>query len=286
MTTSLVILAAGRARRYGGIKPLAPIGPHDEPVIDLLVGDAVRAGFTSIVLVINPTTGPMIQEHVKSAWPDYIDVRFALQAEPHGTVHAVLAARDHVDPTRPFGVANADDLYGVDALQILARHLGASNSNALVGFELANAIVGTDPVTRGVCDVEGDRLTSIAERRRVAFTNGHYLADDDVEPAHLDPTSLVSMNLWGFAADMWGLFDDVMASVASSADAEVLLPDVIGQLIKGEIGAANASLSEITVLTTDARCVGVTHPGDLLVVKADIAKQIAQGERPLTPFGS
>ena len=31
---ALVILAAGRARRYGGCKPLAPVGPRGEAVID------------------------------------------------------------------------------------------------------------------------------------------------------------------------------------------------------------------------------------------------------------
>ena len=55
--TALVVLAAGRARRYGGVKPLAPIGPDGEAVIDLLAGDALRAGFERIVLVVNPDTG-------------------------------------------------------------------------------------------------------------------------------------------------------------------------------------------------------------------------------------
>ena len=31
---ALVILAAGRAKRYGGCKPLAPVGTHGEAVID------------------------------------------------------------------------------------------------------------------------------------------------------------------------------------------------------------------------------------------------------------
>jgi CTP:molybdopterin cytidylyltransferase MocA len=55
-----VILAAGQAKRYGGIKPLAPIGTNGEGVIDLLVNDALSAGFTEAVVVVNPTTGPTI----------------------------------------------------------------------------------------------------------------------------------------------------------------------------------------------------------------------------------
>ena len=52
----LVILAAGRARRYGGCKPLAPVGPNGEAVIDLVASDALAAGFDTIVLVLGPAT--------------------------------------------------------------------------------------------------------------------------------------------------------------------------------------------------------------------------------------
>ena len=66
---ALVILAAGRARRYGGCKPLAPVGPHGEAVIDLVASDALAAGFGTIVLVLGPSTGPAIRYHVERTWP-------------------------------------------------------------------------------------------------------------------------------------------------------------------------------------------------------------------------
>ena len=40
------------------------MGPGGEAVIDLLVGDAVAAGFGDIVLVLHPETGPAIRYHV------------------------------------------------------------------------------------------------------------------------------------------------------------------------------------------------------------------------------
>ncbi len=67
---TLVVLAAGLARRYGGCKPLAPIGPGGEAVIDLLASDAVSAGFGRIVLVLHPETGPAVRYHVEQVWPD------------------------------------------------------------------------------------------------------------------------------------------------------------------------------------------------------------------------
>ena len=83
---SLLVLAAGMARRYGGCKPLAPIGPHGEAVLDLLVADAVRAGFGRIVLVLHPETGPAIRYHVEQCWPAGVEVAFATQRLPLGTV--------------------------------------------------------------------------------------------------------------------------------------------------------------------------------------------------------
>ena len=165
---ALVILAAGRARRYGGCKPLAPVGPRGEAVIDLVASDALAAGFGSIVLVLGPATGPAIRYHVTRTWPSHVDVRFALQEAPLGTVHAVLSASDHVGDT-PYGVGNADDIYGRAASSLLAAHLTSpAPTNALVGFRLADAVVGHAPVTRGVCQVgpEG-QLLQVDERRQV-----------------------------------------------------------------------------------------------------------------------
>ncbi len=93
MAPPLVVLAAGMARRYGGCKPLAPIGPNGEAVIDLLVSDAVAAGFGQIVLVLHPESGPAVRYHVERCWPKSVDVAFAEQRVPLGTVHAVLAAK-------------------------------------------------------------------------------------------------------------------------------------------------------------------------------------------------
>ncbi|HLH27841.1 MAG TPA: NTP transferase domain-containing protein, partial [Acidimicrobiales bacterium] len=122
---ALVVLAAGLARRYGGCKPLAPIGPHGEAVIDLLADDALAAGFGRIVMVLHPETGPAVRYHVERVWPDWVDVGFATQRVPLGTVHAVLAARQALAEDEPFGVANADDVYGEPAMRLLAAELAS-----------------------------------------------------------------------------------------------------------------------------------------------------------------
>jgi MobA-like NTP transferase domain len=270
---ALVILAAGRARRYGGCKPLAPVGPRGEAVIDLVASDALAAGFGTIVLVLGPETGPAIRYHVEHTWPDVVDVRFAVQPAPLGTVHAVLSASEHIGDT-PYAVGNADDIYGRAACAQLADHLrAAAITNALVGYRLADAVIGSSPVTRGICRVGDDgALLGVDERRQVTRTpEGGFVAGDGREPATLSPDARVSMNLWGFTPGFHQTLQAAMdAAVDASEEAEVLLPEVV---------ATSLASSTFTVLPAQGRCIGVTHPDDLYLVQAELNRQVAAGER-------
>ncbi len=292
MAPSLVVLAAGMARRYGGCKPLAPIGPNGEAVIDLLVSDAVAAGFGQIVLVLHPETGPAIRYHVEQCWPDWVEVAFAEQRLPLGTVHAVLAARSVLSPFRSFAVANADDVYGDVAMGQLAQHLGSgANEHALVGYQLRATVATDDPVTRGICMVDDQGyLVGLSERRHVS-RNGpdeDLTSADGLEPAQLDGGLPASVNLWGFQPDIWEVFGPAMdasgldeeallVSVAAGGEvpkAEVLLPDVVATMVAEGVGLP------VRVVTTDAKLIGVTHAADLPVVSAELARQVAWGIRP------
>jgi MobA-like NTP transferase domain len=271
---SFVILAAGRARRYGGCKPLAPVGPGGESVIDLVASDARQAGFGTIVLVLGPETGPAIRYHVEHVWPKSVEVAFALQEAPLGTVHAVLAASEYVGD-QPYGVGNADDIYGLAASALLAGHLREDEpTNALVGFRLADAVVGDAPVTRGICRVSDDgRLLGVDERRLVTpLEGGGFTSADGREPALISPDARVSMNLWGFTPAFHQILRAAMdAATEASVDAEVLLPEVVGQSL---------ATSTFSVLPAAGRCIGVTHPDDLTLVQAEVNRQIGRGERP------
>jgi hypothetical protein len=271
---AIVVLAAGRAKRYGGCKPLAPVGPHGEAVIDLVASDALAAGFATIVLVLGPGTGPAIRYHVERTWPDAVDVRFALQPEPRGTVDAVLSAAEFVRDG-PYGVGNADDIYGVAGCRLLAEHLrGAGDANALVGYRLADAIIGFSPVTRGICRVdEAGRLLGVDERRQVrALPEGGFVSGDGREPASLPGDARVSMNLWGFTPEFHKILQAALDGAAdASEENEVLLPEVVAQSL---------GTSGFAVLPAEGRCVGVTHPDDLPLVQAELNREIAAGERP------
>jgi molybdopterin-guanine dinucleotide biosynthesis protein A len=290
----LVVLAAGLARRYGGCKPLAPIGPGGEAVIDLLVSDALAAGFGRIVLVLHSETGPAVRYHVEHVWPEWVAVDYATQSRPLGTVHAVLAARHAVGGDVPFAVANADDVYGESAMAALTRHLRSDDpEHVLIGYRLRATVATADPVTRGICEVDGaDHLVRLTERRNVARMNGaaSFVAGDGGSPAELDGDALTSVNLWGFRPEIWEVFDSAMdasgldetppadSSATDPPPAEVLLPEVVSRSV------ADGERLPVRVVPTEAELVGVTHAADLPVVTAELARQVASGIRPPRTF--
>jgi hypothetical protein len=296
MAPALVVLAAGMARRYGGCKPLAPIGPGGEAVIDLLVSDAVAVGFGRIVLVLHPESGPSIRYHVERCWPDSVDVAFAEQRLPLGTVHAVLAAQGVLGTDQSFAVANADDIYGEAAMGLLAGHLTEEvDEHFLIGYQLRSTVATDDPVTRGICVVDDSgHLSALTERRLVTRHLGSptLTSDDGRGPVDLDGDLPTSVNLWGFRPAIWETFESAMdasgldeeallASVAAGAEpakAEVLLPEVVATMVSDGKGLP------VRVVTTDAKLVGVTHAADLPVVSAELARQVAWGTRPSRLF--
>ncbi len=292
-----VILAAGLAKRYGGCKPLAPIGLHGEAVIDLTASDAVAAGFGEIVLVLGPVTGPAIEYHVLRVWPRSLSVAVARQERPLGTAHAVLCARSVVGD-RPFAVVNGDDVYGADAFARLREHLQSpTDEHALVTFALGDSVVGDAPVTRGVVRATADgALVGIDERKQVRrLTDGSFAAGDGRQPAVLPADTPVSVNLWGFRPRIWDELAKAVTAVhpqvddggavadgAATDDVEVLLPEVVGEM------AATAGSPGVRVLPGPGRVVGVTHADDLPRVSGDLATMVAVGDRPewLWPVGA
>src|SRR6202035_2108663 len=152
---------------------------------------------------------------------------------------------------------------GRAACALLAEHLRADgDANALVGFRLADAVIGFSPVTRGICEVAADgRLLGVDERRQVTATpEGGFEAGDGREPSSLSPDARVSMNLWGFTPAFHKTLQAAMdAATDASEEAEVLLPVVVGESL---------ATSSFSVLPAQGRCIGVTHPDDLALVQA------------------
>src|SRR6188474_71921 len=182
MKPTLLVLAAGMGSRYGGLKQMDPMGPNGETVLDYSVYDAIRAGFGRVVFIIREDFAEAFRQGVGSRFADRIEVDYAFQklddlpegfsipegrTKPWGTAHAVRAAR-HVT-NGPFAVINADDFYGADAYQSIARWFAAATEDpskdhySMVGYPLRNTLSDHGAVNRGICQTDADGLLTDVE---------------------------------------------------------------------------------------------------------------------------
>ncbi len=296
MKPTLLVLAAGMGSRFGGLKQMEPVGQNGEWILDYSVHDARKAGFGKVVFVIRQEMEADFRELTENKYASQIDVAYAFQEKadtpipvatidtrekPWGTGHAVYAAREHLDA--PFAVINADDFYGFEAFDELARFLtdaslqGESETYALVGYDLANTLSDHGTVSRGVCSTDANEfLASIEEHTQITRNESGSITalDGSGQPVTLSPNTLVSLNCWGFPAG-WAtkleqLFIAFLNSEGEQPRSEFYLPSAVDALIAQGQGRAQA-------LRCSATWLGVTHREDLPVIKEAIAKLIANG---------
>lgn len=293
----LVILAAGHGRRFGGLKQLAPVGPHDEALLDYTALDAMSSGFASLVLVVREEIREEVEEHVRKHWPSALAWDVVCQEGIAGTAQAVLSARPLLDG--PFGVANADDLYGVEALDLVRSRLdrgvsdeGEDAPHVLAGFRLDDTVFTAETVARGICKVDpSDTLIDIVELKVTPIggdATGYGGVPIGAEPgAARQPLSgeeLVSMNLWGFqprVLDRLQAAVDAFDPPEQPADAEkppeLLLPEVVGELVRG-------GKDRVSVVRATGRCIGMTHPEDLDFVRRELGNRRPGDALPTAPI--
>lgn len=294
MKPTLVIMAAGMGSRYGGLKQIDPIGPHGEIVIDYSVFDALRAGFGKVVFIIRRDIEQAFREVVEPHFKGRIPLDYAFQAledvpagftvpdgrqKPWGTAHAIRACRNLVK--EPFGVINADDFYGRDAFEGLARLLTRRNVNdpryVLVGFRIVNTLSEHGAVSRGVCHVQGGVLKSVTERTHIERKNGVIQFDMGGVWEVLPESSMVSMNMWGFTPALFpqleAAFTDFLCASGTQLKSECYIPSVVDQLI-------TTKRAVVDVVETSSRWLGMTYPEDKPLVKAGLQALIDAGEYP------
>ena len=303
MPHSLVLFAAGLGTRFGGLKPLAPVGPHGEPLLAIAVAQGRASGFTDVIVIVSEQSeGPIaaaLGPTVRLARQERIGPP---RATPWGTVAAVLAGGCETDGCV---VANGDDLYGIDALRTARAWIDSDSADEspsveadalLVAFRLDRTLSDAGGVSRAVAQIEpmagtGSRLRGLREHRGVRRTadgliksqNGRENQDEhggEGGPAMFSPDALVSMNLWAFRPSAlealraaFETFIEAHAGPVHRGDdtSECALPTALASL-------AQARRLVIEVRRTDSQWHGVTWPADVAVVRAALQRQ-AQDSR-------
>ena len=302
MKPVLVVLAAGMGSRYGGLKQVDPVGPSGEAILDYSVFDAVRAGFGKVVFIIRRDFEEEFKTKVGKKYEGIVDVGYCYQdindlpepykvpegrTKPWGTAHATRAARGIVNA--PFAVINADDFYGRDAFERLAKFLSEEKPAdgklhfAMVGYRLELTLSENGSVARGICSVTPDgSLAGVKEMTKlVKAGDSAENREDEANPVKVPLDARVSMNLWGFTP---GLFAELerrfplwLAENGQKEKSEWYIPFVVDELIK-------EGKADCKVLPTESSWFGVTYREDKPFVTGEIAKLVDSGEYPAKLF--
>jgi UTP-glucose-1-phosphate uridylyltransferase len=286
--------------RYGGLKQLDSLGPNGETIMDYSIYDALQAGFGKVVFVIRKDFEQDFREKILSKYEGHVPVEVVFQSidklpegftcpadrqKPWGTNHAVLMGKDVIK--EPFAVINADDFYGRDAFEVIAKELSRPRDRkgdyCMVGFRVGNTMTENGSVARGVCSTANGNLTSVVERTAISYAaDGRIVFTDEngVEQT-LDPMTPVSMNLWGFTPDYFDFsereFVKFLEKDLNTPKSEFFIPLCIETLIKN--GEAT-----IKVLDTESRWFGVTYAADRPGVVAKFAELHQNGTYPAKLF--
>ncbi len=301
MKPTLFVLAAGMGSRYGGLKQLDSLGPHGETIMDYSVYDAIQAGFGKIVFVIRKDFEQDFSEKILSRYQGHVPVGVVFQSNdalpegyrcpegrcrPWGTNHAVMMGKDMIH--EPFAVINADDFYGRHAFEVIARELERPRSGkgdyCMVGFKIGNTVTKNGTVSRGVCAIKEGKLESIVERSAIGYNALGEISYADKEGAEqkLDPSTVVSMNFWGFTPDYFDYSEEEFVKFLDKnlceGKAEFFIPSCVDALIR-------SGKASVKVLDTDSEWFGVTYLEDKPGVASRLAELHANGTYPRNMLG-
>ena len=297
MSLTLVGLAAGMGSRFGGPKQLEPLGPGGETMLDFAIHDALGAGFDRVVLVIQPAMHDVFARGVVERWRSRVPVQLvhqeldalpagmalpASRRKPWGTGQAVLATAPAVNGS--FAVVNGDDFYGREAYKALAAFFGAPLGgavpvHAVVGFRLAETLSEAGSVNRALLQVTSDGWLSRIEEVVGIEAAGHdgRVRKDGGETRLIPGSAPVSMNMWGFAPDVFATLADAFVSFlehhAGDEKAEFLLPTHVEELVQ-------SGRARVRVLPGKGPWCGITHREDRARVADALRAHVERGEYP------
>ena len=217
----VVVLAAGKGSRMQrndsrtalagqqsniaakGIKALIPI---DRPFLDYVLSNVAEAGYKNVCLVIGPNHDAL-REYCQHLSGGRLQIEYAVQQEPLGTAHALLAAAEFT-ADNPFLLINSDNFYPVAALRALREMDGCGT----IGFDRQVL------VRQG--NIPADRVASFSVMQ--ADAQG-WLTGIVEKPTGGIPNGSVSMNCWRFELPIY----EACRQIDPSTRGELEIPSAV-----------------------------------------------------------
>jgi glucose-1-phosphate thymidylyltransferase len=192
-----------------GVKAMMPLG---RPFLHYVLSALADAGITQVCLVVAPDAEGIRAHFTREVQLRRLSIDFAVQDEPRGTAHALLAAEAFVGGDR-FLALNADNFYPVSAYRALVDLPGAG----VAGFE--REVLVRDG------NIDAERIRRYALLR---VDGDGFLADiiekpDEATFTAMGSDAMVSMNLWAFSPAIFR----ACRLVSPSSRGELELPDAV-----------------------------------------------------------
>lgn len=291
---TLLILAGGLGSRYKGLKQIDGILDNDSPILEYSIFDALEAGFSKVVIIVNRLIPQSYIErlntiaHVKSfelQWvyqekssfllPDY---DFSEREKPWGTGHAVLCAKNAVQ--EPFIMINADDFYGKEAYLLASKEIDIHISGSQFGmaaYPVGSTLSGNGNVARGICTLDTDNyLVKIEEQTSIRKEGSSIIYTDDRKNVQITADTLVSMNFFIFHQDIFDALEIYFKDFIQSGpepSKEFYIPSAVQRMI-------DEKKARVLVKASPSQWMGVTYADDKSSIKDFLTSEIKKNRYP------
>lgn len=292
---ALVVLAAGLGSRYKSLKQVDGITDNNSPLLEYAIYDALKVGFTKVILIINKLVpDSYIQRIKKIAHDQFFDLRLVYQElhnhvpigldistreKPWGTAHALLCIENEIE--EEFIIINADDFYGKEAYKkasdIINNHHVIDNGHHIIAYPLHLTTSDNGAVSRGICELTKEHyLSKVTERTEIYDENNEIFFFENNKKVVLKPETLASMN---FSIFHPSIFTDLkerfqkFAKINTNNKVEFFIPQLIEDLLQEK-------KISVKVHQAPSQWMGVTYPEDKAKLKIFIEEKIKLGDYP------
>lgn len=291
---TLLILAGGLGSRYKGLKQIDGILDNDSPILEYSIFDALEAGFSKVVIIVNRLIPQSYIERLntiaqvksfelqwvyqeKSSFlpPDY---DFSEREKPWGTGHAVLCAKNAVQ--EPFIMINADDFYGKEAYLLASKEIDIHISGSQFGmaaYPVGSTLSGNGNVARGICTLDTDNyLVKIEEQTSIRKEGSRIIYTDDGKNVEITADTLVSMNFFIFHQDIFDALEIYFKDFIQSGpepSKEFYIPSAVQRMI-------DEKKARVLVKASPSQWMGVTYADDKSSIKDFLTSEIKKNRYP------
>lgn len=293
---TLLLMAAGSGSRYGKLKQFDNLGPGGEFLMEFAMYDAIKNDFNHIVVITKKENVAFLKDHLTGRLPQHIKLDVLAQEKtdlpdgvtfngerkkPWGTAHAVWTARHVINGS--FAVINADDFYGqsayANAANFMQQHPN-DNTYALLGYTLKDTLSEHGSVSRGVCIVDDDNLTSVEERLELEH-KGNAVIDHHSGNTYTGDEQ-VSMNFWVCKPSIFDKIESEFRIFLKDEDcianSELYLPITIQEMLQ-------AGEASVKLVPSGGEWFGVTYASDKEKAMKSLQDKTAENQyiSPLWP---